>query len=325
MQPISPLNWRHLLAALPRPLVLAFALIVAVGSYVWLPLGGLDWRSTIGPATRFWFTEPWAQGWPVAPWAPLLISPLGALPDRLATALLNGASVVALAVVIRRLGGRDWLAIPLLVSPLGFWLCRNGQVDAVILLSLLVTNGLELLIVIAKPQVAVGVVVSRLRRAGPRWPVYLAPLLVGGLLSLVIWPGWPLAVASASASHVGVDWNSAAWPYGVPFGLALLWAAWRRGDDGLALLATPLLFPFVNAPSYLGALAVVAARWPHWLLWVWAVSLAMTLWVIGAAAGIAPMALTLGGIIAVLAAVAAGAQLTLNAWRRRRHPLPVTS
>src|SRR5688572_497066 len=99
MQPISPLNWRHLLAALPRPLVLAFALIVAVGSYVWLPIGGLDWRSTIGPATRVWFTEPWAQGWPVAPWAPLLISPLGGLPDRLATALLNGASVVALAVV----------------------------------------------------------------------------------------------------------------------------------------------------------------------------------------------------------------------------------
>ena len=155
-------------------------------SYAWLPAGGLDWRQDIGPAARHWFPTPWLEGLPLAPWAALVLSPLGALPDRLATAALNGASVVALALAIRGLGGRDWLAIPLLVSPFGFAMFYNGQTDALVLCGVLLMNGFDLLVLAMKPQVALGVMVSRIRRAGRAWPAYLAPLLVAGAVSLII-------------------------------------------------------------------------------------------------------------------------------------------
>ena len=279
-QTVSGADFRPLAWRLPRlPLaVWLFALLVIVGSWVYLPSGGRDWREDIAPAGRAWWPAPWAEGMPLLPWAALLVSPLAALPDRLATALLNGASVIALALVVRRLGGSPWLVFPLLISPLGYWLFVNGQTDTLILAGVLMFNGLDPLILVLKPQVAAGVIVARLRRAGAGWAAYVAPLAIVGGLSLVVWWGWPLAVLEYRHMLVGSEWNSSLFPYSVPVGLALLGWAWRTGDDRWGLAATPLLFPYVNMPSYLGLLAVLAARWPRWALVAWLTMLAAFGW-----------------------------------------------
>jgi hypothetical protein len=255
--------------------ILVCALAVAVGSWVLEPTGGFDWHNDIARAARNWWPAPWQEGLPLAPWAAMLLSPLGGLPDRLATAITNGASVIVLALVIGHYGGPAWLAIPLLISPFGYWLFRNGQTDCLLLGGLLIFNGLDPLILVLKPQVAIGAIVSRFKRAqAQRWR-YLLPLGIGVALSLVIWWGWPRGVLHYAPVLLSANWNSAAWPYGIPVGIVLLWLAWRSGDDLWGIAATPLLFPYVNLPSYLGLLAVLAARWPRWVILGWLIQVAI--------------------------------------------------
>jgi hypothetical protein len=273
--PFQPLRWR-----LPRlPIaVWLFALLVIVGSWFWLPTGGRDWREDIAPAARAWWPAPWLEGLPLLPWAAMLLSPLATLPDRMATALLNGASVIALALVLRHLGGSAWLVFPLLISPMGYWLFTNGQTDTLILAGLLIFNGLDPLILMLKPQVAAGAIIARLRRVGAAWGRYLAPLAVVLVLSLLVWWGWPIGLLAYRETLIGGEWNSSLWPFGLPIGVVLLWQAWRTGEDRWGLAATPLLFPYVNMPSYLGLLAVLAVRWPRWALVAWCAMLAVVAW-----------------------------------------------
>jgi hypothetical protein len=195
---------------------------------------------------------------------------------------------------------------------------NNGQTDALILAGLLLVNGFDLLILIIKPQVAFGVIISRVRRAGRAWPVYLAPPAIGGVVSLIIWPAWPLELAKFGSVLIPTSWNSSLWPYSVPVGMVLLVLAWCRGSDSLAIIATPLLFPYINAPSYLGLLAVFAARQPRWLVWVWLLSLALRGWWWAATSGVPRLALTLGGALLVIVAAAGTVRLGVTDLQRAR-------
>lgn len=262
----SPITWRWPSNLRLHPVVWAFALVVAVMSWVYLPEGGNDWRNDIGPSARQWWPAPWQEGLPLLPWAAMVLSPLGGLPDRLATALTNGASVIILALVVRYFGGHDWIAVVLLVTPSGYWLFKNGQTDCLILGGLLFFNGLDPLILVLKPQVAIGAIISRLRRAGNDGIGYLSPLVIVVILSLVVWWAWPLGLLKYAPILIPSEWNSSAWPYSIPIGLSLLWYAWKTGDDRWGVAASPLLFPYVNLPSYLGLLAILAARWPRWTI-----------------------------------------------------------
>jgi hypothetical protein len=178
-------------------------------------------------------------------------------------------SVIVLALVARHFGGPEWVVVPVLLSPAGYWLFRNGQTEWLILAGLLFFNGLDVLLITLKPQVALWVIVPRLRRAGSRWLMYLAPALVIGVASLVIWPGWPGHLLAFAPVLIGGEWNSSMWPWGLPVGLFCVWRAWQSRDDCWGVIASPLLFPYVNLPSYLGLLLVVAARWPRWFLLIW--------------------------------------------------------
>lgn len=125
--PFSPFSLDALKAKRFRihPVVIIFAIIVAVGSWIQLPEGGFDWRNDIGPGARHWWPAPWEEGLILAPWGAMLLSPLGCLPDRLATALTNGLSVIIIALVARKFDGPDWIAIPILLSPPGYWLFKK--------------------------------------------------------------------------------------------------------------------------------------------------------------------------------------------------------
>jgi|SRR5579859_1250726 len=310
---IAPLDWRRVARAAPGPVVIICALAMMVGSYLWLPAGGLDWRHDIAPAARSWFSAPWLKGLPLLPWAGLLLSPLGALPDRIATALVNGVSVIALGLVVRAMGGRDWMAIPLLASPFGYYMFGNGQTDCLVLAGLLLTNGLDLLVLILKPQVAFAVVVSRVRRAGPRWPVYLAPLAVVLALSLVVWPGWPWGLAAYAPVLLPGWWNWSIWPWGLPVAAFLLWRAWRTRDDRLGVAATPLLSPYLTAPSYLGLLAALAAWRPQVVWAAWLLFWAAAGWYAIATWGSLTAAMIYAVAVALLGSLAA-----VWYWRRQR-------
>jgi hypothetical protein len=270
--PFSPLNWHWGAELRLHPLVWVFALSVFAGSWVFLPGGGFDWHNDIGPSTRQWWPAPYesgVNGLPLAPWAALLLSPLGGLPNHAATAITNAITVFVVALVVKRFGGRDWLALPILLTPSGFWLFYNGQTEWLMLFGLLFFNGFDALLLILKPQVAAGAIVSRIRRADQRWWIYLTPLVAMILLSFLVWHGWFLKIFSFAPILIKGDWNSSVWPWGMVVGIGLLWQAWKTGDDRWGVAASPLLSPYVNLPSYLGLLIVLAARWPRWFLLIW--------------------------------------------------------
>lgn len=211
----------------------------------------------------------------------MLLSPLGGLPDRVASGLVNGASVIALALVARQLGGPAWVIVPILFSPIGFWLFSNSQVDALVLLGVVLFNGWEVPWLLIKPQVAIGLVIPRLRRIGPgrAWLEYLAPAIGVGAASLVIWPAWVVAAWRLAPMMVGANWNAngKVWPWSLVLAVILLGVAWRTGEDWLGVVASPLLFPYANIVNYLGLLVALAARWPRWVLVVWGL-----MWLVGA-------------------------------------------
>lgn len=254
-----------------HPGVWAFAALVFVGSLVLLHDGGKDWRNDISPAARAWWPAPWEEGLPLPPYAALLMSPLGGLPVRQATAITNTLAVIVLALVIRQFGGPWWGVIPVMVSPSGIWLFTNGQTEWLVLSGLLFCNGLDLLLLSLKPQVGFWVAVARLRRAGSDWPRYITPAVIAVLLSLVFWPLWPLHLSRYSAELFPAAWNASFWPWSLPLGAFLVWRAWQTGDDRYGLAASPLLFPYVNWPSYIGLLALLVSCWPRLTLAAWAV------------------------------------------------------
>lgn len=244
------------------PAVLAFAGLVALISLLAMPDGGFDWRNDIGPATRN-LNAPWREGLPLPPWAAVYLAPLGALPDNVATAVLNGVGVLLLALVAVRFGGPPWAAVLALLTPAGYFLFENGQTDALILAGVLLPAGLAPVVLILKPQLAIGAIVAILGKAKGRRRETLAPLAAVGLVSLVVWWGWPAGVARFGPALLAGEWNASLWPYSAPIGLVCMWLAWRSGDVRWGLIASPLLAPYVNWQSYIGILLVVAAKWPR--------------------------------------------------------------
>src|SRR5258708_959405 len=83
-----------------HPVVWAFAVIVAVLTWVRLPNGGNDWVHGAALAARDWWPVPWTHSFPLAPWGALLFSPIATLPDRLGTVIGNFLSIIVLAMVI---------------------------------------------------------------------------------------------------------------------------------------------------------------------------------------------------------------------------------
>lgn len=248
-------------------------------SWFFLPFGGFDWGNDIGPAARSWWPSPWVHGLPLAPWAATLLSPFGALPNRLATSLTNAICVLVLVAVARRYRGPEWTAILVLLTPPGYSLFVNGQTEWLTLLGLTFFNGIDPIFLLLKPQVAAGVLVSRITRAGRLWKKYLLPSTVFAVFSLVIWPAWPYRIwQTFSGILIGAKWNSSLWPLGILLGLLLLWIAMRTRDDLWGVVASPFLFPYVNLSNYLGLLIVLAARWPKWFVIAWALT-----WALGSA------------------------------------------
>jgi hypothetical protein len=295
-----------------RAWLLAIVLAISAGAGTWVsvPTGGYDWSQAFAPAGRHWRPAPWEYAFPYLPWGALGLAPLAAFPDRLGNALLSALGALLMVAVLRRYGGRAWLALPIVLSPFGMRLFDLGQTDMLILAGLLLPAGFDLVVLAIKPQVAAGAILTRLVNAarGRELVRYLAPLVIVMAASVWVWPGWPAALLQTSLTHVGANWNAAPWPAGLPLGLALLWRAWRKNDDALGVLATPLLAPFFNVQTLVASLVILAARWPRWFGAAWLASWGIVVYLVRV--GPLPHPLYLAGV-----ALGSAAGLLYWGWR----------
>lgn len=238
--------------------VLGFALAIGIVSWMVMPKGGLDMRDDILPSLWNW-RAPWEEGTPLFPWATLILMPLRFFSPRDATAIVNGFSVVLIALVIKRFSGNILFTIPVMLSPIGYRLITTGQTDAIILASIFLPAGFDLLL-FWKPQVIAHAFWVR----GVEKPkIYFVSGIVLFAVSLLFWGLWPWAIFQFGKTKlIGGWWNFSLWPYSIPIGLLMVYLSIKKKDVGYGIIASPLLFPYVNGPSYIGLIAVVAAKWP---------------------------------------------------------------
>ena len=178
--------------------------------------------------------------------------------------------VLVLALVARRFDWPGWIAIPVFASPIGYWIFINGQIEWLALSGLLFVNGFDILVLLTKPQVAIGAVVPRFKTQTAQRIAYLTPALLLGAVSLFVWRGWPIELLSKVRHLPESYWNASVWPWGIPIGLFLLWQAWHRSQEWLGMVATPFVFPYVNLTSFIGSMVVLAAKRPRIAVVIWA-------------------------------------------------------
>lgn len=227
----------------------------------------LDWRSCFEPAGRqlLVLRSPYTVSCFHNPsWAALVFAPF-ALAGRASFAAWLFAGMIAMGVVVRRMGAAWWV-IPLIwLSPPVIALLRQGQIDWLVYLSIVSPPWLGVFLVLIKPQVGIGLAalltVRGWREGGLVRVVglWMPPALVMAL-SFLAWGNW----LARSAPLKGVFWNVSLWPLGIPFGIAVLLLALRRNSIPLALLVGPLVSPYVAYYSLTGVV-LAFAHW-KWLL-----------------------------------------------------------
>jgi hypothetical protein len=238
--------------------VIGFALAVGIISWMVMPKGGIDMREDILPSLWNW-RVPWVEGTPLFPWATLILMPLRYFTPRDATAIINGLSVVLIALLIKRFDGNALFTIPIILSPIGYRLITTGQTDAIVLAGVLLPAGFDLLF-FWKPQVTAHVFWVK-GLAQPK--IYLISGIALFLFSWLLWGFWLKEVWQFGQTKlIGGWWNFSLWPYSIPIGLLMVYLSLKKKDVGFGIIASPLLFPYVNGPSYIGLLAIVAAKWP---------------------------------------------------------------
>jgi len=191
------------------------------------------------------------------PWL-LLLYPLAALPMRWAWAVFLVANPVILAIAFRRMG-LDWFGVLLIsFSPLALYNAYYGNIDSIVLLGATLPPQYGIWLLLLKPQMGVWLVGLWAWRAfkqdGIRGVVRLvAPVALAFVVTF-------LAGAYRLPDVAVMTWSADVWPFGLVAGLPLLYLAWRKNSDRIALAAAPFLSPYVAIHSWTTVLLLFAAN-----------------------------------------------------------------
>jgi hypothetical protein len=200
-----------------------------------------------------------------APWTPVLLIPFNLLPLHLATLAQICLYFAILTAAIFKFGGSQKTVLIALSSFVAFDAALELNVEWLVALGLLVPQTWSGPLLLVKPQVAPGYVLSFTRRQ----LAYSGGLLLAVLLlSLAVWPGWPLHMRDAAAPLTGRDYNLAPMAFLTVFispviGAALAWRAIKRRDPIVGVLAGLFFVPYIAFYSLLIPFALAAVRWPR--------------------------------------------------------------
>jgi len=171
-----------------------------------------------------------------------------------------------------RCGGNRWSVLLALTSAPFLSLLVNGNMDWLPMAAFLLPAEWGLAVLLSKPQVGLLAGLVWFRRA-KRKILLLLPAAGLVLLSFAVWGWWvPHMFGQAGPGGRAVGpWNVSPFPWLVPVGLALLYFAWKRDDELLAVTATLCLVPYFAVYSFTAFFAMFAARSPRRALLAWVV------------------------------------------------------
>jgi hypothetical protein len=206
------------------------------------------------PATRAWLSggAPYeVYGYVNPPWTLPLLVPFSLGPPRLGYVLLFLFSCAVLAGAVRAFGGGAWMLFGVLIAPPTVALLALGQIDAWVLL---------------------GVLLGRRAVDRKRWPalgVALAFVLTkpqtGGLVALLWMLTLPRSLTGPALALMGVTWFLTCLSVGVwwPFGSHLAWHGVSLGKS----ISTLHLVQGLGLPPFLYPVIVICL----FGLWAWEV------------------------------------------------------
>jgi len=222
---------------------------------------GVDWEYTFSQLT---LRHPYQVSSYLNPPFAVAFLPHRLLPMAWGNAVNMALNVGVLLLAVHQLEG-GWLALALVFSsPVFFDLARTNNIDWLPLLGLLAGERWGILLLVSKPQSLGAAALIWARRD---WRVLLVPA-VAFAASFLLWGYWPGRV---QFDPVHTVFNFAPFPVGVPYGVYLLWRAWRSDDPYLAAVSTPLLMPYIAPYSITGVLVVLSSRYRTAALWFYLV------------------------------------------------------
>lgn len=237
----------------------------------------MDWHHTYYPATRAFIRgkTPYYQGSllenPI--WVCVLLAPFAIFPEALGRGLLVLASVLGYYAALHNAGlPKKWILLVFL-SPQILYGVNMGTIDAFVMAAPVFHPILGFMLALSKPQIGIGFAVFLLvewMREKKYREMLLALILSGGGILISLWLGM-----SFSGRLISVPWNTSLFPYSIPLGFAMLIFAIVKRRKWEALIASPMLSPYLTFHSWV---ILFVVNNPYYLIFVsilsWAIYLA---------------------------------------------------
>ena len=204
------------------------------------------------------------QGFINPPWTALFIAPLALFPYELSRILMSLMNMLITGLLVHKYGGNRMSLFVVLTSYPFLFLLGSGSVEWIPMLGLLFNLPI---LILAKPQSGVFILIIWFKQSEhkKKFVLSIATLLI---LSMFVWQGWPQlmleninlplnAMGSSPLNKLNI------WPRSIPFGLAMLYYAWKHDDELFSIIATWLLTPYTIYHSLTMGMALLAARYPR--------------------------------------------------------------
>lgn len=205
------------------------------------------------------------------PWLAAALIPATILPQKLGWAILCAATLGVGLLVLRRWAASPGLVrvLAVLFSPPMFYILLHGQIDLLIVGTVLLPAWVWPIAAVTKPQVAIGLLFGVPRAA------WLRALLFSGIVlgvSFLIWGFWPPALFAQATPFIGASHNlwAGLWPFQVPLGVLLIVLGISRKDDRLLIAGSPFLSPYAALSTLIGpwiAAVTYLKSWQVALVW----------------------------------------------------------
>lgn len=174
------------------------------------------------------------------PWVLALLLPFAYLTPHMSACIIFSVNIAFFVHVIYEMRTRFKFILLILMLVV----LANGNIDGLVALGFVLPAG-EMLLLVLKPQLTIGYIVyfffEKLRtKEYPRLIFAFLLLGVAVFLSVVAY-GTDIFSGSEAVSRY---WNASMFPYGVPLGILLLYAALKYHDKSLAIASSPFFSPY---------------------------------------------------------------------------------
>lgn len=183
------------------------------------------------------------------------------------------------------IGAKPLTVILIMTTPnFLFYGLSFANIDWMVVLGLIMPPQIGLFLVLAKPQIGMGVAFywayEAYQKGGGKTVLRtFTPVTLALLISILLYGLWPFRPQNWAA-------NTSLWPESIPIGLALLTASFRNRQKGLALVSSPFLSPYVGVQSWsVAVLGLLPRQIETIIVGMWVVNLIenerMRMWLFG--------------------------------------------